>query len=545
MGRSATSRLPKSLRTLGQAVLLLAVVELVLAGLDVADRAVADADRLPYQRLDLPLFEARDGRFVAHERRLGSQSFPVEKESGEVRVFLLGGSALRGLGYSPGIAIASLLERCLQELDPERRYRAINGGIVGISSDEVRRMCADVLARYEPDAIVVCSGNNEFLALHAREFQRLERGPVARALGRFTAHLRLLHVLRGFLPAPERRATAADDDAVRMTAGFFLDTVRLTPADVRGVVEAHRANLAAVAELCRAAGVPLFVATVPANLRWGERFLEDDWQERWLAAWDLPPEAWPPPGDERIAFLLAGAEAREADADPLERTALALLRGRCHEATGAIDAAHAAYLEAIEVDPHHRRTLAAMNASIRTLAGRDGVFLADTVTALEALEPIPDTRFFYDHIHYNPEGAATVAALFAERLAAAELVPALTAGDPRDCRERELARFRERLAAGLDAPEVERYVGFDFDPAFVADPDLWKYDRGLERLLAMVGSNELGARARGRALTWLGNHRAFEAGGEERARRHWEEALPLVPEWADALRANLAWLETR
>src|ERR1700752_1543373 len=102
-----------------------ALLELILMLLG-AGRA---ARILPYQEVALPLFvEQADGaRFTAHEARLGTRMFEVHKPAGLTRIFVLGGSSVRGLGSSPNPSFPAYLERVLQhEGYPGRTFEVLN-----------------------------------------------------------------------------------------------------------------------------------------------------------------------------------------------------------------------------------------------------------------------------------------------------------------------------------------------------------------------------------------------------------------------------------
>jgi len=540
--------------------------ELVLALLGVGGGA--HGAFLPYQDLALPLYE-RSGtegtegdagpryvahesagpRYVAHERRLGARTFAAEKPADVVRVFCLGGSAMRGLGYSPNASIPGTLERALAAVAPPgRRFEVLNGGVVGIASGQVRAMCADVVARYAPDLVVVMSGNNEFLELHARKFQELEETPLTRLAGRIR-DLRSFQLLRSVLHRGAPAGTAvgpSDSDGIRMTASEFIAEVEITPAEIDAALQEYRANLEGIAASCARANVPLVLMTVPANLRWNDPRPEADWVERALADQGLEEARWPAARSARLALLEEELQRHTADASDEQRSALAYLAGKCAEERGDLEAARRAYVLAQDSDPHRRRTTTAMNALVAAVAQHDGARLFDTVALFRSIEPIPAFDLMYDHIHTTPEGALRIATALARDVLAL-LVPGR--GDPGPGLEafatEERARLAERVRLGEDFPEPDRWIGFCFDPGLLADRDLWKYERQVHALRVLVDGDAAGVppERRGKALTWLGNALSFELGREEEARACYREARELVPEWSDAVDAGLRRLE--
>ena len=506
---------------------------------------------LPYQELALPLFHEQGGaRFAANEARLGTQVFDAKKLPGLTRVFVLGGSSVRGLGYGPNASFPAYLERVLErEGYPGRRFEVVNCGIVGISSDQERDMCADIVARYDPDLVMVCSGNNEFLELHARLYHELHRSALRAALDGTVGRLRTFRVVKGLLEKPRIVLGPDASEGVQLTATEFIAEVDVTRELYDERVAHYRQNLEAIARTCHDAGVPLVLMTTPANLRWNDPRPDGRFEAELLEKWGVARELWPEEGPDRSRFVLAALDERRADAS-MDAFELAFLRGKCLEALGRIDEARAAYVEAMDLDQRYRRTTSAFNRAVVEIAQESGVPLVETRAACEALEAIPAYRSFYDHIHFTPEGALNVAVFVAERLREWRLFdPAPESPSELEAfQQRVLAELDERARAGEDFPEHDRWIGFNFDAGMLAARDLWKYDIGVRNLAASVREDApapLPDVRRGKALTYLGNALAFEVGRGDQASRAYRRALELVPEWGDVLRANLAALEER
>ena len=85
---------------------------------------------------------------------------------------------------------------------------------------------------------------------------------------------------------------------------------------------------------------------------------------------------------------------------------------------------------------------------------------------------------------------------------------------------RELAELESRNDDWL---EVDRWVGFSFDRALIADRDLWKFDRMVKDLDQRIARDPRDFRA----LVYRGNAAAFEIDGADRAERHYRAALAM------------------
>jgi hypothetical protein len=308
-----------------------------------------------------------------------------------------------------------------------------------------------------------------------------------------------------------------------MTERMLIETVDLSPADVKGVLDAYESNLDAMASAARAAGTPLFLLSVASNWRWrGRDDLPPGWQEELLG----------PGGAADPRAALAVLEGRLAAAAPKERHEWLFRRAVLREQLGDVAGARADYRAALEEDPHLRRALEAGNARVRAVAARHGLPLVDVADALARSAPggIIGFETFYDYVHFTPAGAVRVAAEIFHALAAAGRVA------PRpgfDLAARVEARLAELEALEADPVAVGDWLGFGSDPARIADRDLWKYERMVEELAKQPDD--------ARARAWHGNAAYFRLDGAAQAERDWQAALAAGGD-ADALRGNLARL---
>ncbi len=517
------------------AVGLLAGAEagLRLAGLGAAD--ATPSSRLRYQRIGTPtLAPARraDGSEVLRpvDPRIPVQSILRVKAPAGLRVIVFGGSATAGLGLSPNATFGRELERILRAAHPERVVELLNLGIVGIASKQVRLLVAEAARELDADLLVVYSGNNEFLEVHAAKVAEATAGPLARLVV-VLADLHLTRVLRAWLPPRRREASPPErwhpGDEDGRPREDQLARVSLTGAEVEAVLDAYERNLEAMVAAARASGTPLLLATVASNWTWRGR---DDLPEDWLDA-RLGESA--PSTPERLRRARDRLTERLRAAPPGERHELLYERAVVERELGELAAARADYRAAMNADPHLRRALDAGNARVRRVATRRGVGLLDVVELLaaHARDGIVGFEEFYDHVHFTPRGSARVAAGLYEAMDALGLVSRPARFDV----GRFLAGRLEQIDGLRQDPfAVDEWLGFGFDPAGIHDRDLWKYERlrrALDRRIA-ADPGDLAARV------YRGNALYFEQGGGGAAARDWRAALALAPN-DPSIRANL------
>jgi len=512
--------------------LLLLLLE---GGLRLLDVGPPEASRLPFQQVDLPVLEPgtrADGTEIWRTRdpRHSYQSLPRAAGAPALRVFTFGASATAGLGFSPNVTFSRGLERMLETAYPDRASVVVNLGIVGISSEQVKRLVADVCGRYAPDLLVIYSGNNEFLELHAEKYAEAHATFASRALD-LLMDTRLYRVTRRLLrrderdPSLARRKLSRDD--FELAQRTLLQEVEITPEEILGVVDRYEANLEEMVGTAQESGTPIVLMTVGSNWRWlGREDLPAGWLDELLGD-EAPPsrERW-----ERASRVLDEKLEASAGAD---RSGWLFRRATVSEALGDLGAARAQYRAAVNEDRHLRRALDAMNDRVRTVATRSGATLVDTASqiARSAERDILGFDEFFDHVHFTPRGAEIAAAALFEGVREAGVVTAARDYDAAAYLSKRLASLAGRERDALDATE---WMGLGFDPGHVPDRDLWKYDRMVLGLDAHV--EDPGERVR--ALVYRGNASSFRIDGARAAERDYRAAL--AEDAADpAIRANL------
>lgn len=540
--RRLRARLFAGLGAVAVSALALVALELGLRASGLGAPPPGFESRLKYQRVYLPTFEPgslADGRAVLHsvDPRLPFQWIAAEKPANTVRVFCFGGSATAGLGFSPRASYPSYLEGLLREAWPERRVEVINLGMVALPSRGVARLVEEACAQYEPDLLVVYSGNNEYLEEHSKAYFRA----TASWSAKFRKGLEstyLCGLLRGHgsdeRPVISTRALAANDR--RVNHREMLSKVHLTLEEDERILDAYEANLRSMASSAKAAEVPLLLCTVATNVEWWAM------QDRGL---DWLREAGPADSSADVAAMAQDLGLLEAalaltdkrlgvipPSNPRARHEWNYRRAQVLDLLGQRDAATLAYRDALEFDPHRRRETWAHAERVRRVAAAEGVALFDAADVLAESSESGRIGFggFYDYVHFTPEGAVGFAGSLFERVRALGLLDGLPAYDPAEQVAAEKARLANLTEDDLD---IARWTGVNFEPARFAERDLWKYDRARDALDARIQANPKDARALGHR----GNAYFFEWNGFEAAKADYEACLAL--EELPAVRANL------
>lgn len=349
--------------------------------------------------------------FFANRSKQGAINtftFLKPKPKDTVRIFLAGGSAMKGFPQSMCFAPSAFLEAMLAQVWPGRRVEVINLGTTAIASFPVLGMVTEVLD-YEPDLVVVYAGNNEFYgAFGVASLHWAGSHPLAMFVNRAVRSTALMQGIDRLIAGPP--AGAPDRTLMEVMIG----------QDYVGPDDSLRANAARnlgqhVSEIisrCASRGVPTIVCSVAVNERdlapLGTERLDD------LAVAD----------QKRVGELLAEAD-RTIVSDPshaaeLFQSAIKLYPaharahyqlGRALLARGNAEQARVAFDDAIDLDPMPWRCIGECNDALRRVAGEGKAIFCDTRQMFREASPggCIGWELMDDHVHPTLLGQAVLA----------------------------------------------------------------------------------------------------------------------------------------
>jgi tetratricopeptide (TPR) repeat protein len=356
------------------------------------------------------------------------------KDPGNLRIFVLGESAVRGTP-EPGFGFASLLGAQLRAAYPGRRFEVYNLGIVAINSHVVRQAALQAAA-LEPDLFVVYLGNNEVVGPYGPGSANLSAMPplwVIRA-SIWIAGTRTGQLIRRLVGSAARGGSRPPE--WRGMETFTDKTVRGDDPRLESVYRNYESNLRAIVSVARRAGIRTVLATVVANLRDSPPFaslhrspIAEPELHRWNELYSEGRRSWEMErGDSAVQSL---DEAVRIDPQFAEAH---FVLGALLEKKGDEPGARAQYLEALHWDALRFRPDAPINAIARRVAAESAgeVILADTAMDLgsDAASTAPPSgrEFLLEHVHFNWDGNVRMARILAEKSAGALFGPGAPPG---------------------------------------------------------------------------------------------------------------------
>jgi lysophospholipase L1-like esterase/Flp pilus assembly protein TadD len=249
--------------------------------------AIEGIMRVAWPAGELPLFvtaAAGNGEWLMANPVVAARWFPGEqsppapnleffratKAANGFRVFVLGESSAQGFPYPRTGSFARLLDAALTDALPDRDVEVITVGIAATNSYAMLDVLPQLLAQ-QPDAVLYYGGHNEFVgALGAGSAIRLAASP---SLTRAFVALQQLRSVRALNRVVAQRRARSAAGAVNPSAASFMESVtngQEVPMDgpaFRVGVQQFDENLTRIAERIVDAGVPLYIASTPANVR--------------------------------------------------------------------------------------------------------------------------------------------------------------------------------------------------------------------------------------------------------------------------------------
>lgn len=441
--RSSGTALSAPRRMLFRVILAVLAISPLIACeifLRVSDVRVADDPYLNFGQVNsyfvqkeiggLPHYQVAN-REVYRER---NTIFPVTKTPGTFRVFCLGGSASAGWPHPQEEIYSRYLQQALKETYPDRTIEVLNVSAHAYAAYRVRLIFQEVI-EFQPDLIVIYSGNNEFLEKRVYREEPAWWEPAAQALNRLHLIRRVKGSSLGRRLWPENTLLADERQHVAYEQWSKIEQLALelrqNPRQYEQVKRHYASSIQSMVETAGERQVPVILVSVPVNLRqWHPNVSHQALQGAALQTWEhlyRSGEGLLLQGDASGAVRRLQEASEQA---PLHADTHFVL-GRALEQAGNYEAALEAYSRARDLDYNPFRAPSDLNQILRQIAGRyDHVSLADAEQAfLAASAPLaPGFDLFLDYVHPTQRGNLFVAQTVYDEIVARGLLGPPSAG---------------------------------------------------------------------------------------------------------------------
>lgn len=421
-----------------------------------------------------PLYVIKNGTASTSRRKLpmfNKVSFSVKKPLNTFRVFCFGGSTTQGQPYNDQVAFSRWLEELLKASEPDRNSEVINAGGISYASYRIVPLIEET-ARFEPDLMIVYTGQNEFL--ERRTYHNLfSQGHFVVTVGSWLETLRLYHLLQRLwqpiLKArPNRGKQHRDENAQRLPpaarAKFIMDDeaheilhdtrrgMNLFYRDEdfsKAVVKHFEYNLDKMISVCGSKGIPIIFVEPASNLKDMSPFKSQHsphipWSQKKKIEHRIK---------EAVDLIHASSYAQaleivdtELAGDPLYAD-LHFWRGKALLAMGRVKEAADAFVRAKDLDVCPIRAISAIETALGSVTAKRGVPLVRFKEALETKTKdgsgIPGDDCFVDQVHPKIEFHFLIGELILDQLIKNNVIQVRRTLSPEERKQ----VFQERMAA--------------------------------------------------------------------------------------------------
>lgn len=358
---------------------------------------------------------------------INNQIFPIKKEKGVTRIFVVGSSAAFAWPFTEEFGFTGYLRRVLDHFAPGK-FEIINAAGMSFGSHRVYDVLKDVV-KLEPDLVLVYSGNNEYVERNVIAQPRQKN----RALELAGELLSQTHIYRAvrlgmFYLAPSvfHRQTGPDLTDLRADSVVSRGALGRSSEIDREVLSNLRTNISEIRNLLLANHIKGIFFTTPSNVTGYQptspplRFTDKNDPPRWhqLQAQVIDAIRLHDSTEDQAAKVQHLHHAEELLAEMSRITPndpwILFALGQIHLLLDERDRAYAEFVQAKDLDARPIRELSTFNDAVRSIASEKS---DDSELVLFDLEELlaneirrgNDNWIFLDYCHFTDAGHKFIA----------------------------------------------------------------------------------------------------------------------------------------
>lgn len=339
-------------------------------------------------------------------------TFSERKSPDIYRIFCLGGSACASWPHPAGERFSSYLDTCLKKIYPNKRIEIINCSAHGFASYRVREVFHQLIP-YQPDAVIVWTGNNEFL-----EDQRFKTSKVQAVVDALAKKIRIVQLIKKALPKQ-----TLDGNQIEVASSFWKKTQQQSlelcsdPDLALKVRQVYEQSINEITTEAAQNKIKVLLFTVPVNLRdWKPNVsycsLKDQDSVKWSKIYTSGRAALYDGN-----YLAANKYFKEAiSTEPLHAMTYFNLAKSAELLNDTIAALHN-YVLAKDLDYNPFRAITDFNKIVRKIAASHSnttLFDAEKLFQKFGKRGIPGFDLFLDYVHPTREGNLILASELGE-----------------------------------------------------------------------------------------------------------------------------------
>jgi len=201
--------------------------------------------------------------------------FLRDKPENTFRIFVMGSSVVYGFPYDRNLMFSRILHQRLADAYPDKYIEVVNTAITAINSYTLLDFTDEIL-KYEPDAILIYAGHNEFygaFGIGSNETMSRNRGITRLHLA--LMDLRIYQLIRNVITGTAQRLPGSKEDEVHGTLMKRIvanKDILLNSEEYHIAMERYRQNMGDILRKAHKKGVPVFISELVCNINGMEPF---------------------------------------------------------------------------------------------------------------------------------------------------------------------------------------------------------------------------------------------------------------------------------
>jgi len=347
--------------------------------------------------------------------------FKKDKEKDQFRIICLGGSASASWPHPPPEIYSTYLEKSLQELYPSKKIEIINCSAHGFASYRIRQVFETIIP-LKPDAVIIWSGNNEFL-----ERRNYKTSELKNFLIDFRNNFRSLTLVSELISKHKYNDTPDVAETFWKKVNEEALELRSNPEQFEKVKEHYRQSMESIVNEAEINNITLLLMTVPVNLRdWEPNVsylgLNSNDSIQWI-------EEFKDGKNQMLSSDYSEAIVSFSNANKIapNHAETCFWLARAYELNNDTISALKYYIEAKDLDYNPFRVISDFNNILSAIANNNPeVVLIDMEEMIRryAHNGIPGFDLFLDYVHPTKDGNMVIACETANIILKTNLVSA-------------------------------------------------------------------------------------------------------------------------
>lgn len=194
--------------------------------------------------------------------------FYTKKPENSFRIFVMGSSTVYGFPYDRNLMFSRILNKQLEDAYPDKKIEVVNTAITAINSFTLLDF-TDQILKYEPDAILIYAGHNEFYgAFGIGSNEMMSRNRNLTHLHIVLMDVKIYQLLRNIISGISQKVASSGDDVhgTLMKRIVANKDILLNSEEYNIAMDTYKKNMGDILKKIQKKNVPVFFSEMVSNV---------------------------------------------------------------------------------------------------------------------------------------------------------------------------------------------------------------------------------------------------------------------------------------